>query len=562
MKKLSIRTKLVAIMICSIVLTMGCFWIVNVTLLPTYYQKQKMSLLKDSYETTDGVYESSNPTEEEQERAAEVLDKSGGKRELNLFVFNLFHIYPDNYIPEYLYPQELSFRQIVQMEQRVNQYLNGEQGEDQDEEQGRDQDGEREQLYQNDQYGIYKSYDKKTDSYFMELFGTLSCGSNIYLRTSYQSMDDSVKIFNRFIVYIGLGIVLVFVILMYFISRSFTRPILNLSVIAKKMTELDFNERYQGNSGDEIGELGNSINILSDKLETTISELQETNRELTHEIENKIQIDEMRKEFLSNVSHELKTPIALIQGYAEGLIDNVNEDAESRAFYCEVIVDEANKMNQMVKKLLSLNQLEFGNMPLEKEDFDLTELTSSVLLNTQILTEQSEIQIVFDENEHIFVNAEEYWIEQVVSNYISNAIHYVSGEKRIEIRIYRKMRPQQQVISMDSATRQEASDLQTLSQMPVEQTASVKEQIAPVKVQTSREVVRMEVFNTGAPIPEEEMEKIWIKFYKVDKARTREYGGNGIGLSIVKAIMKMHQHQCGVENREDGVMFWFELDAV
>ena len=119
------------------------------------------------------------------------------------------------------------------------------------------------------------------------------------------------------------------------------------------------------------GELGSSINALSDKLRITISELKSANNELQLDLQKKTEIDEVRKEFLSNVSHELKTPIALIQGYAEGLMENVNDDEENRKFYCEVIMDEADKMNQMVKKLLTLNEIEFGSNQTNFERFDM-----------------------------------------------------------------------------------------------------------------------------------------------------------------------------------------------
>jgi signal transduction histidine kinase len=222
----------------------------------------------------------------------------------------------------------------------------------------------------------------------------------------------------------------------------------------------------------------------------------------------------MRKEFLSNVTHELKTPIALIQGYAEGLKDNISEDAESREFYCDVIMDEASKMNKMVKKLLTLNQLEFGNDMVEIERFDIVALIRSVLENSDILLKQKEIRVQFDHAETVDVWADEYMMEEVVTNYLTNAIHHAENEKVIDIRVLRE-----------------------------------------------GDRVRVSVFNTGAPIPQEDIEKIWIKFYKVDKARTREYGGNGIGLSIVKAIMESHNKPYGVINHSNGVEFWFELDA-
>ncbi len=280
------------------------------------------------------------------------------------------------------------------------------------------------------------------------------------------------------------------------------------------MSDLDFNAKYQIKGNDEVGELGESINILSEKLEKTISELKSANNELQSDIQNKIQIDEMRKDFLSNVTHELKTPIALIQGYAEGLKDNINEDAESREFYCDVIIDEAMKMNKMVKKLLTLNQIEFGNTPIELDRFELTGLIRSVLASTNILFRQKNVTVHYEPEEEVYVWADEYMIEEVLTNYISNAVHHVSGANIIEVKLIRK-----------------------------------------------ESVVRVAVYNTGENIPEEDLDKVWIKFYKVDKARTREYGGSGIGLSIVKAIMDAHNQACGVVNHKNGVEFWFELDA-
>ena len=222
----------------------------------------------------------------------------------------------------------------------------------------------------------------------------------------------------------------------------------------------------------------------------------------------------MRKEFLSNVSHELKTPIALIQGYAEGLKECINDEAESRDFYCEVIIDEAAKMNNMVKKLLTLNQLEFGNDQISMECFDLTELVRGVVNSAQLLADQKDAQILFVQDTSVYVWGDEFKIEEVVTNYVSNAINHIDGERKIEI-----------------------------------------------KMQRREGQIRLSVFNTGKPIPEEDIDKIWIKFYKVDKARTREYGGSGIGLSIVKAIMESMNQKFGVKNYENGVEFWFELEC-
>lgn len=301
---------------------------------------------------------------------------------------------------------------------------------------------------------------------------------------------------------------------MLLLTRRITRPILSLSKISKKMSELDFDVRYTGQAEDEIGVLGSSMNLLSEKLKETIGELKSANNQLQRDIRKKEQIDEMRKEFIANVSHELKTPIALIQGYAEGLTEGMAEEKESRDYYCEVIMDEANKMNKMVQQLLTLNALEFGSDGLSMERFDITELIRGILSSTHILIQQKETAIVFETEGPLYVWADEFKIEEVITNYLNNALNHVEGERIITIR-------------------------------------AVKE----------GEIVRVSVANTGQNIPEEDLPRLWTKFFKVDKARTREYGGSGIGLSIVKAIMEAHQKEYGVKNLPDGVEFYITLEG-
>lgn len=364
-------------------------------------------------------------------------------------------------------------------------------------------------------YDLYESYDMRTKTNFVELvWNDMDSEMYILIRTSVESLQANVDIANQFLAYAGILVAVIASICVFFATKSFIRPVEELSEIAKRMSNLDFNIKYRVDRRDEIGELGHSINVLAKKLEDTISDLKSANNQLQTDIAEKVQMDEMRKEFLSNVTHELKTPIALIQGYAEGLKDNISENQESREFYCDVIVDEASKMNKMVKKLLTLNEIEFGNQVVALERFDITTLIRSVLENCEIIIRQRDIRIQFQQDEPVDVWADEYMMEEVVTNYLTNAIHYAENEKVIDIR---------------------------------------------VKKDGNR--VRVSIFNTGEPIPQEDIEKIWIKFYKVDKARTREYGGNGIGLSIVKAIMDSHNKPCGVTNHSNGVEFWFELDA-
>jgi signal transduction histidine kinase len=330
-----------------------------------------------------------------------------------------------------------------------------------------------------------------------------------------QGIKDNVKISNTFITYVGIVILILGIGAAYGFSAYITNPIKELSNIAERMSKLDFDARYKGNDKSEIGILGNSMNNMSAKLEENISQLKAANLELQRDIERKDKIEEMRTEFLSNVSHELKTPIALIQGYAEGLKEGISDDPESMDFYCDVIIDESNKMNHMVKKLLTLNQLEFGNEELVMERFDIIELITSIVHANELRASQKEIRIIFEPEEaHIDVWSDEYKIEEVITNYVTNAINHCEFDKIIKISVERH-----------------GTD------------------------------VRVLVFNTGKNIPQEDIENIWQKFYKVDKARTREYGGNGIGLSIVKAIMDSYGKGYGAENLPDGVQFWFDLDG-
>lgn len=371
----------------------------------------------------------------------------------------------------------------------------------------------QEVLEKTDSYDICKSVDPQNNTEYLTMWGNFDNGDIFIMRSPLESIRSAVTIFNRFIGVVGGCVILVSVLLAWYFSKRITEPIMELATLSQKMADLDFDAKYTSGGSNEIGVLGENFNRMSEKLEQTISNLKEANYKLQKDIEQKEKRENMRSEFLGNVSHELKTPIALIQGYAEGLKEGVNDDPESREFYCEVIMDEAGKMNRMVKNLLALNQLEFGEDDVQFERFDITSLISGVLQSLDILIEQKEAQVIFRHKNPIYVWADEFKVEQVVRNYVNNALNHVDGEKVIEI-----------------------------------------------KITQENDVAKITVFNTGTPIPEEDLPHIWEKFYKVDKARTREYGGNGIGLSIVKAIMDSFGKGYGAINHTNGVEFWFELD--
>lgn len=376
--------------------------------------------------------------------------------------------------------------------------------------------GESEVLAEHENYTVEKNYDTRAQSSYMESWGFFSDNSTLFImQMPLASIRDSVALSNRFTTYVGILALIMGSILMYFVTKQVTKPILHLASLSERMSHLDFEASYEGDAEDEIGILGRSMNIMSDKLQEAIEELQDANQVLQKDIEEKIQIDEMRKEFIANVSHELKTPIALIQGYAEGLTEGMCEDEESRNYYCEVIMDEAGKMNKMVKQLLTLTALEFGNDTPMIDRFDITELIGDILNSASILIQQNDAHVEYEPEAPLYVLADEFKIEEVVTNYLNNAMNHLDGARIIRIRTER----------LDGR-------------------------------------VKVSIYNTGEAIPEEDIPNLWTKFFKVDKARTRAYGGSGIGLSIVKAIMDAHGQSCGAANMEDGVEFWFTLDAV
>ena len=373
-------------------------------------------------------------------------------------------------------------------------------------------------LYSDAKMTIRKIDDTSNSLNYILLYGKLDNGYSLYIRIPIAPIEESVRISNNTLIVIGIATVIISAFVASLISKRFTSPILQLNDITKKMAKLDFEQKYRINdSDDEINELGKNINTMSDKLESTIKQLRETNSELEKDIEEKSKIDEMRKQFISDVSHELKTPIALIQGYAEGLIENVNTDDESRKFYAEVILDESNKMDVLVKQLLELMKLEYGKREFTDEKFDVVELINEVIRKCNVMLEENHIKVIFNEKEPIYAYADDFYIEQVMTNYFTNAIKHakeVNGEKQIKITI-----------------------------------------------QNVNDKIRVTVFNTGDKIPEEDLTRIWGRFYKVDDSRNRENSGSGIGLSIVKAIQNNYQNEYGVQNLSNGVEFYFDIST-
>lgn len=342
----------------------------------------------------------------------------------------------------------------------------------------------------------------------------LDKGDLLILRKPLHVLDQYASILNEFIIYVGIIVILLGSIFVYFFSKKVTQPLIELNDIAKKISKLDFSKKFNVRTKDEIGMLGDSINFISDEFRLAIDGLMEANEELKEDVERKKKIDQMRRNFISSVSHELKSPIGITKGYAEGLKFNVAKNEENRKKYYDILIDEAEKMDKMVKQLLRLSDLESDVFQLEKSVFNMSNLITEVIEKFKpIITEKNiNVRKIYEKN--FFVYADYLKIEQVVTNYFTNAMNHLNNHKYIEI-----------------------------------------------SINHIEGKVRVSVINSGENIPEEDLDNIWDSFYKVDKARSREYGGTGLGLSIVKSIMDHHEEKYGVVNKEIGVEFWFELSA-
>lgn len=497
----SLKLRMVFVLMILLGFTLFFCGIVNIFFLEKYYEKYKIGRLGDAFDTVSEIFK-----EKKDESNHLKLEQLSSKQGVTIYVLESYEYSLGTFI-EMIYPTGMSNTHIKLLEREIYYYKLYKKGKIQ---------GSK-LIHKKDNYSIFKHFDSRLETNYIELYGDLGNGLIVFIRTNYNNIMESVEIANRFFMYVGVVALVLGSLIMYLIGVNFTKPIKKLSEITKEISELNFDIKYEERREDEIGDLGHSVNILSEKLEAAISDLKSANNTLKSDIRQKEREDELRKEFLSNITHEFKTPIALIQGYAEGLKDNVNEAPEDKDFYCDVIIDEASRMNLMVKKLLSLNQIELGMNKPEFERFDLVALIKSVVTSMDMLFKNDGIDCSFVNPGSIYVWADEFLIEEVLINYITNAMNHVlkneEGKKMIS-----------------------------------------------VKPELSKDKVKVSVFNTGKPIPNEDLARIWDKFYKVDKARTREYGGSGIGLSIVKAIMESLNSGYGVKNWDNGVEFWFELD--
>ncbi|HAT4132844.1 HAMP domain-containing histidine kinase [Clostridium perfringens] len=332
--------------------------------------------------------------------------------------------------------------------------------------------------------------------------------------TSFQAIEEASALIKDFYKYIILIVIVIGLILSYVFSNLISKPLVKLNKSAKKMSAMDFSEKCDIEREDEIGNLAKTLNFLSKNLSNALDDLKIKNKKLEEDIEKERELEKLRKDFIAGASHELKTPIGIISGYAEGIKDGI-VDHKDQGVYLDIIIDEAEKMNKLVMDMLELSKLEAGKIDLHIIDFSLTELTEEVLVKNSVEINKNNLTVIknYSPTNDLYVQGDDFKIEQVLTNFVTNAIKYSEPNNQIIIDI-----------------------------KPVEE-----------------DKIYFSIENTGAHIPDSDINKIWTQFYRGDTSRNRGSRSTGLGLSIVKNLLQAHESEFGVMNTENGVKFYFTL---
>lgn len=357
---------------------------------------------------------------------------------------------------------------------------------------------------QDRQYVIRKVLNSENSEYLVMVAKFRPYGQ-LFLLKPVAAIHKSMEIYREFFVMAIIVVGLMGALIIFLLGSLFVRPIYEILDISKRITNLDFSRKYQVRGDDEINVLGEQINMMSDRLYENIQKLSLSNQSLQQDLYQKERVEKMRKEFLQNASHELKTPISIIASYTEMLKDKLITEDEDREYYYGVIYDETEKMSGIVKNLLNVAQLESQTLNLSMETFNLSELVADVTATLRLRMEQEGIGFTEQIDADVSVVADRFFTERVITNYLNNAIDHIGEPKEIRVCLRRE-----------------------------------------------EDAVYFGVYNTTPKVLDNE--KIWTGFYKSDDSR-----GNGLGLSIVKAIMDAHKKEYGFSYKDDGVEFFIKL---
>ena len=329
----------------------------------------------------------------------------------------------------------------------------------------------------------------KTLVYGLKLDNT----TTVFVNTSIDPIDSTVTILKNQLGLITILIILLSSILAYFIANKLSNPITKMTKLSKELSKSNF--------------------TIDFNVETDIREIEDLASSLNHAKDELKKNDEVRRELMANVSHDLKTPLTMIKAYAEMVRDLSYKNEKKRNNDLNIIIDEVDRLNLLVNDILELSKLESNMDHLEKGKFDLIEVINTIINRFKIFSITEDCEFVCYYPESVIISADKVKIEQVIYNLISNAINYSFDKKKVYITII------------------------------------VKDKI------------RVSITDTGPGIKKDEVNKIWDKYYKADKSHKRNTIGTGLGLSIVKNILELHHYQYGVISKKDkGTTFYFEID--
>lgn len=306
-------------------------------------------------------------------------------------------------------------------------------------------------------------------------------------------VEETVNILKKQLFYISIILLVATLLLSYLLSRTFTKPIRDINKVSMDMASGNLTARIKTGRKDEIGKLAEAINYMGVELS---------------------KIDQLRKDLIANVSHELRTPLSLIKGYAETIRDISGNNAEKREKQIGIIIEETDRLSDIVEDILNLSQMQAGYIPVNIGSFNIYETLGRVVKRYELLSEKTGIHFLQDDiTMEKYVKGDEAKIEQVLYNLINNAFNHSHTGGSITVNL------------LDMGDR-----------------------------------IRVNITDTGEGIPEYELSYIWERFYKTDKSGKRKVAGTGLGLAIVKNILNAHETQYGVESQlGEGSTFWFEL---
>ncbi|MGG4454591.1 ATP-binding protein [Brevibacillus porteri] len=363
---------------------------------------------------------------------------------------------------------------------------------------------------------IYTVRDTQTDINCLVLTENFE-GTNLVVLavTSLQSVDEVIGNLNQYYIILFVFTMIIVIMIAIIISKTLSKPLVKMSAIANQIANQNFSEKYIVKSKDELGQMGEALNKISTNLEQKITDLVYANEQLAQDYEIQMKLKEKEKEFVANVSHELKTPLTVINGYIKGIKNGVYEGNQLK--YYDAILDEVDSMTEMIQEMLDISRLESPNYQLTESTFDLWHIFLKVYDKFKAMADEKGLKVLFEIDEEAYVWGDIKRIEQVITNLFVNAVKYTPKQSHININIINNK-------SISKYT--------------------------------------FKIENENTHISDEEIERIWDPFYRIEKSRNKEFGGTGLGLTVVMNILDLHHSSYGVNNTQMGVEFYFDLRAV